>query len=159
MRLHHCRTRTFQSYLPGGANVAPSSAPHPASALYQCYTQSLWVYQLLDMCRHNCPFTCGYLDSNLIHGSFGQSSPQSACQMASWLVLPFLHSWWQNLGDAAMCGLVTLSSGFWLVSDIAIFVLKRDVKLQLSNWWLLASGNKIRIFVDLCRLIFIASRS
>jgi len=28
-----------------------------------------------------------------------------------------------------------------LVSDIAIFVLKRDVKLQLTNWWKLVSSN------------------
>jgi len=63
------------------------------------------------------------LDSHRIHGSLG--SPESASQVSIMISL------------AAVIGLMVVACrprySVCIVSDIAIFVLKRDVKLQLTN--------------------------
>jgi len=51
------------------------------------------------------------------------STSQSAVTLGGWGVKALRHVWHIPLLDK-------------LVSDIAIFVLKRDVKLQLTNLWI-----------------------
>jgi len=53
--------------------------------------------------------------------------------MAEPIEIPFRISTWIGPRKYVLGGLHTAPPGEYLVSDIAIFVLKRDVKLQLTN--------------------------